>query len=822
MADGGYNTNNTNNSTQFSDAIRAGVKKTGVSRITRARSLRYLAGIKHGQEVEMPPKKAPEFQLRNFAGNALAELEAANARPLTQRNAKRAALLQKARNKGKNPAYAGIPYELNSNKSKTRRNGPNETPPSGTFKVTPAENLTIKQNGMSGNNNLNEVLNGLPLKGAAKPPGNAVLPPGNAVLPPASPVLPPAKANNKPKTVLGPTSPVGANYSGYVEPSEFLASGAGYNYSKGRESANNFEPSSNALLPGYGTGGRASNINTGGIALSTNLQGPLALAPSEANFANAGTNTQANAAARVQAERNETAGTNNPLYKTGASLGDLNDADLIVDVVFSDVNSIPRGGKIGVNLTKKDGSKFLGLPSMSLGMPGMPGMPKFSMPRFSGPKIDLSWLKLPSFPHFKLPETDILGMLGKFLAALPVPTREQIIAALKQGGKYIGLALISPLLLAAWLYDHGFNLNIKLDGLTGGLISLEDFFLGGNQPAVKEIGRKLKMATDIAKRVVTNTIAEQELLQRQVNQKTRTEESVKQQILASLDSQIANIKTTLANLSADIKQVTVDPEYDSLIDDIDFTGYKAKATNSANTVLMAELNMLLDSIQKAYEGMAQGEEATVAQKNVEKFKQIRKNFDDMINLPKKIRDEIAKTAAPGVGAKLKELGRDARSRTAKLGYNIAQGFKTARQTIGGLFGTGQKITNKNKNKIAAAAMGANGQPKKTWRNKLGNYWTKTKKFFTRSKNGNGNGNGKTPFTAPGPSALPGANNVPVVNNPIYTPESLASKPAGLSSNRVKGFNNFRGAGAASRKQGRGGLRIPPAASAAARSRKLRR
>jgi hypothetical protein len=748
MADGGYNTNNTNNSTQFSDAIRAGVKKTGVSRITRARSLRYLAGIKHGQEVEMPPKKAPEFQLRNFAGNALAELEAANARPLTQRNAKRAALLQKARNKGKNPAYAGIPYELNSNKSKTRRNGPNETPPSGTFKVTPAENLTIKQNGMSGNNNLNEVLNGLPLKGAAKPPGNAVLPPASPVLPPASPVLPPAKANNKPKTVLGPTSPVGANYSGYVEPSEFLASGAGYNYSKGRESANNFEPSSNALLPGYGTGGRASNINTGGIALSTNLQGPLALAPSEANFANAGTNTQANAAARVQAERNETAGTNNPLYKTGASLGDLNDADLIVDVVFSDVNSIPRGGKIGVNLTKKDGSKFLGLPSMSVGMPGMPGMPKFSMPRFSGPKIDLSWLKLPAFPHFKLPETDILGMLGKFLAALPLPTREQIIAALKQGGKYIGLALISPLLLAAWLYDHGFNLNIKLDGLTGGLISLEDWFLGGNQPAVKEIGRKLKMATDIAKRVVTNTIAEQELLQRQVNQKTRTEESVKQQILASLDSQIANIKTTLANLSADIKQVTVDPEYDNLIDEIDFTGYKAKATNSANAVLMAELNMLLDSIQKAYEGMAQGEEATVSQKNVEKFKQIRKNFDDMINLPKKIRDEIAKTAAPGVGAKLKELGRDARSRTAKLGYNVGQFFSRGKNRIASLFGRGQTMSNANRLKKEAAAaavgqytnpIGAGNQP-----TKKPTLYNRFKGFFTRKKPSNGTGSPTNP------------------------------------------------------------------------------
>jgi len=530
-----------------------------------------------------------------------------------------------------------------------------------------------------------------------------------------------------------------------------MAEGVNANYSGGFKKGNaakvnNFEPSSNALLPGYGTGGKASNINKGGIALNTNLQGPLALAPSEANFANAGTNTQANAAARVQAERNETAGTNNPLYKTGASLGDLNDADLIVDVVFSDVNSIPRGGKIGVNLTKKDGSKFLGLPSMSVGMPGMPGMPKFSMPRFSGPKIDLSWLKLPSFPHFKLPETDILGMLGKFLAALPLPTREQIIAALKQGGKYIGLVLISPLLLAAWLYEHGFNLNIKLDSLTGGLISLEDFFLGGNQPAVKEIGRKLKIATDIAKRVVTNTIAEQELLQRQVNQKTRTEESVKQQILASLDSQIANIKTTLANLSADIKQVTVDPEYDNLIDEIDFTGYKAKASNSANVVLMAELNMLLDSIQKAYEGMALGDEATVAQKNVEKFKQIRKNFDDMLALPQKIRDEVAKTAAPGVGAKLKELGRDARSRTAKLGYNVGQFFSRGATRVASMFGRGQKFSNANRTlKNAAAArnnvkmmnnpIGA-GEKKPSFWNRVKGFGSKAASFLTRKKSPN--------------------------------------------------------------------------------------
>jgi len=734
MADG-YNTNNTNNSTQFSDAIRAGVKKTGVSRKTRARSLRYLAGIKHDKQVEMPPKQAPKFQLGNFAGNALGQLAAANApaptRPLTQRNAKRAALLQKARNKGKNPAYAGIPYDLNSNKSKTRINGPNQTPPSGTFKVVPAENLAIKQNGMSANNDLNGVLNGLPVKGAAKP-ANAVALPAN--------------------TVLGPTSPVKANYSGYVEPSEMLASGEAYNYSKGRESANTFEPSSNALLPGYGTRGKASNINTGGINTSTNLLGPAAFAPSESNFANKGNNTQKAAAARVAAEKLTGNSTGANWAQSGLSLGDLNDADLIVDVVFSDVKSIPRGGKIGVNLTKKDGSKFLGLPSMGMsmpGVPGMPGMPKFSLPSFSGLKLDLSWLVLPNFGHFKLPETDIKGMLGKFLAALPTITKDQILGALQKGGKYIGIALLSPLILAAWLYDHGFNLNIRLDGLTGGLISLEDFFLGGNQPAVKEIGRKLKMAIDIAKRVVTNTIAEQELLQRQVNQKTRTEESVKQQILASLDSQIANIKTTLANLSVDIKQVTADPEYDNLIDEIDFTGYKAKATNSANAVLMAELNTLLDSIQKAYEGMAQGEEATVSQKNVEKFKQIRKNFDNMLALPQKIRDEIAKTAAPGVGAKLKELGRDARSRTAKMGYNVGQFFSHSKNRIASFFGRGQTMSNANRLKKEAAAaanrgssytnpIGAGNQKKKP------TIYNRFKGFFTRKKPSNGTGTPTNP------------------------------------------------------------------------------
>ena len=488
-----------------------------------------------------------------------------------------------------------------------------------------------------------------------------------------------------------------------------MMAAANTNYSGGfkasnAESVSNFEPSSNALLPGYGTGGKASNINKGGINTNTNLQGPLALAPQESNFANAGTNTQEAAAARVAEMKKSGNSTGANWAQSGTGLAQLAVAgtkpDYTITIVNSTVPAMPVMGKIGITIEPKIG----GLSMPTLGMPslGMPGMPKMGMPSWSGLKMDLSWLVLPSFPHFKLPETDIKGMLGKFLAALPTITKDQILAALKKGGKYAGIVLLSPLILAAWLWDHGFNLNIKLDGLTNGLISLEDWFLAGSHPAVKEIGRKLKMATDIAKRVVTNTIAEQELLQRQVNQRTRTQESVKQQILASLDSQIANIKTTLANLSADIKQVTVDPEYDNLIDEIDFTGYKRKASNSNNAVLMAELNLLLDSIEKAYEGMAFGEEMVVAKANVEKFKQIRKNFDNMINLPQKIRNEIAKTAASAVGAKLKELGRNARSRTAKFGYNLGQLFSRGKNTIASLFGRQQTMSNANRLKIEEA------------------------------------------------------------------------------------------------------------------------
>jgi hypothetical protein len=468
-----------------------------------------------------------------------------------------------------------------------------------------------------------------------------------------------------------------------------MAEGANANYSGGFKKGNaakvnNFEPSSNALLPGYGTGGKASNINKGGIALNTNLQGPLALAPSEANFANKGDNTKEAAAARVQAMKNATAGTNMPYAPSGPSLGDLNNADLIVDVVFSDVNAIPRGGKIGVNLTKKDGSKFLGLPSMSLGMPGMPRMPSFS-----GPKMDLSFLKLPKFPKIVIPETHVLETLAGLLAYLP--SGATIVAALKKGGKFIGTVFMAPLVFAAWLYEHGFAFP-KLDSMTGGLIDLSDWFSAGKTPASKAIGQKLKLATEIAKRVITNTIAEQELLQRQVNQRTRKLESVKAQILYSLDGQIENIKTTFEDLTKETLDIFNDPDYLDILVDMNL---EDTSSLNVNMPALKNLNTMLNAVQKFYETIAEADDAKASDKaNVDKFKKIRENFKEIVELPQKIRAAVAAADPPLVGKVLKEQGIKARSRLAQMGQKVGQFFSNTRSRLGSLFT--RKATNANK------------------------------------------------------------------------------------------------------------------------------
>ena len=782
----GYTTNKTNNSAQFPDDLREQVKK-GIGRGTRGRGLRYLAGIKHGQQIEMPPKQAPKFKLGNFAGSALAELNALNApkSAAQTRKERRNAILAAAKQRGieaaKKPGFKDLPV-VNFSNNKTNAE---------IFGESSAENLGNKQNRMAANAELNNLLGGLPLANApgavaAKPAGKRKLekwttdegetyyydpelkqsmwnlPSGNVNVVNGTnnsqaPMIPVGQTNTASNNT-GTGSVVGKNIKSQINLKAAAQGQAGVT-NVGGESLFANNPYNVNFKNRKANNNNSNNTKTGsskeGMIFGGNIQRQLPLNNAlggQARATNVGgtsifnTNETAAPAALVGNAPGEVISTNSTFIEGKSVVPDF-------QVKIRDGSIVAKNGEVTVvatSLEKMPAGWGLGSGGMGIGMPGMPSMPKFSMPRFSGPKIDLSWLKLPNFGHFKLPETDIKGMLGKFLAALPSISREQILSALKKGGKFIGLVLLSPLLLAAWLYDHGFNLNIKLDGLTGGLISLEDFFLGGNQPAVKEIGRKLKMATDIAKRVVTNTIAEQEFLQKQINDKTRTAESVKQQILASLDSQIANIKSTLANLSADIKQVTVDPEYDNLIDEIDFTGYKGNNSKSANANLMAELNLLLDSIQKAYEGMALGDEATVAQKNVEKFKQIRKNFDDMLALPQKMRDQLKDTPASAVGAKLKELGRDARSRTAKLGYNVGQFFSRGATRVASMFGRGQKFTNANQTRKSAVAprnnvqytnnpIGAGNQTKKPslW-NRVKGFGSKAAGFFSRKKSPNAN------------------------------------------------------------------------------------
>ena len=779
MADG-YETNKTNNSAQFPEELRSQVKK-GIARGTRGRGLRYLAGIKHGQQIEMPPKHAPKFHLSNFAGPALAELKALNApkSAAQTRKEKRNAILAAAKQRGieaaKKPGFYNLPV-VNFSNNKTNAE---------IFGESSAENLGNKQNRMAANAELNNLLGNLPLanapgapaanKPANKPAGKRKLekwttdegevyyydpeikesmwnlPSGNVnvvngINNSQAPMIPVAQ-NTVANAEMG--SVVGKNIKQQINLKAAAQGQAGVT-NVGGESLFANNPYNINFKNGRGANENSNNSKTGsskqGMIFGGNIQRQLPLNAAmgeQARVTNVGgrsifnTNeTKAPATLKGNAP-GEVISTNSTFIEGKSVVPDF-------QVKIRDGSIVAKNGEVTVvatSLEKMPAGWGLGSGGMGLSMPGMPSMPK--LPSWSGPKIDLSWLKLPSMPKITLPETDIKGMLGRFLAALPSISREKIIASLKLGGKYLAMPFLAPFILAAWLYNHGFNFNIKLDSLTGGLISLEDWFLGGNQPAVKEIGRKLKMATDIAKRVVTNTIAEQEFLQKQVNDKTRTAESVKQQILASLDSQIANIKSTLANLSADIKQVTIDPEYDNLIDEIDFEGYKRNNSKSANANLMAELNALLDSIQRAYEAMAEGDEATVTKQNVVKFKQIRKNFDDMLGLPQKMRDELKDTPATAVGAKLKELGRDARSSVAKAGYNLGQFFSRGATRVASMFGRGQKFTNANRSRKNAVSARNNlkmmnnpigaGEKKPTLWNRFKTFGSKAAGFLTRKK-----------------------------------------------------------------------------------------
>jgi len=119
----------------------------------------------------------------------------------------------------------------------------------------------------------------------------------------------------------------------------------------------------------------------------------------------------------------------------------------------------------------------------------------------------------------------------------------------------------------------------------------------------------------------------------------------------------------------------------------------------------------------------------------------------MLALPQKIRDEVAKTAASGVGAKLKELGRDARSRTAKLGYNVGQFFSRGASRVASMFGRGKNFTNANRTRKNAVArnnvqlmnnpIGAGNQTKKPslW-NRVKGFGSKAAGFFSRKKSSN--------------------------------------------------------------------------------------
>jgi len=843
MADSGYNTNN---STQFPDDIRAGVKKTGVSRKTRARSLRYLAGIKHDKQVEMPPKPAPKFQLRNFAGSAIAELNAANApaRAQTQRNAKRAALLQKAKNKGK--ALAADPAFLEKPTVNFSNNQTNAEIFGSSAENSPGapENLNPNQNGMAANAaNVNALLNGGTVSAAAP-----------AVAAPAAA----AKARTPKRNPFGPnlfepnaTTPPEVNPFKSGNPFTPGAQLTSREKNRAREAAgslNNFTPNGNAEAFLANQPNNASAAASG-AALSANLNAANATANAQslgvpnaqgsalevappANLTlgtgstvstpglfgtrgNINTGINVNAArggkwmgvgSRPAASLTEVGGSSifnspyNALQNNSRTGGLVNvrsnakKADYTIEVVDSTVPTVPIGGKIGVVITPKIGGGF------SIGMPGMPSMPSFSVPKFD--------IKLPKFPTIR--GFDTTPLIEALLAMLPNGKKlAEKLAALSDAAKQ---KFAEGLALAGTFVAGGWNLTVSIyNRLTGGLMSLGDYMTLHKDPEIKALSQALKLREELAKKAV-----------REVIDLAKRFESRNKRLSSSADSrrQITMILSDYVN-SLDESQQKIIASSTGIISKSD----KFKGILEEEGV--DDFETLLKALSASFEAMTDEQVGLLPKRQAADFTKMVDNYKKMTGIPAAMLSKIEDTSIPDdkFVAVLLEEGRNARNAAGKAGYNIAQGFKTARRTIGGLFSKSQNMTNKNKNMKAAAAMGANGQPKKTWRNKLGNFWGSTKRFFTRSKNGNGNG--KTPFTAPGPSALPQANNVPVVSNPIYTPEPLASKPAGLSSNRVRGFNNFRGSRKNPLTQRRTAFRnavpkVGAAASAAARSRKLRR
>jgi hypothetical protein len=283
------------------------------------------------------------------------------------------------------------------------------------------------------------------------------------------------------------------------------------------------------------------------------------------------------------------------------------------------------------------------------------------------------------------------------------------------------LVFLAPLIFAAWLWENGFTFP-NLTKLGGGLISLSDWFLGGNNPTVKAIGIKLKQAEDIAKRVITNTIAQQELLQRQVNQKVMDQLTVKKQVIMTLELQIANIDATYLELAAAVEAATNDPAYKKIVDDLGLTTAVKEVDTPSKGDVLEKLNELLNGIQKAYEKMAEGDKGTVSQKNVENFKEIRKNFKSIVELPKTVLTQIQNTPPEQVGAKLKELGRDARSRLAKAGYNLGQFFSGAGTRMAGFFG----------GKTASANGGKPANPANATQKKPG-FFNRARSYFSGSK-----------------------------------------------------------------------------------------
>jgi hypothetical protein len=220
---------------------------------------------------------------------------------------------------------------------------------------------------------------------------------------------------------------------------------------------------------------------------------------------------------------------------------------------------------------------------------------------------------------------------------------------------------VAPFILAAWLSEHGF----AFPSMTFGG-DLSSWFSAGKSTSVKEMGENLKSVIEMAKAIVRNTIAQQELLQKQANRNKggliMNPELVKKQILSSLGLQIENLNAQIKKLNKKIMATTTDPRYNNIYSKMDPANVKGTAITKPKNPDLVNLSEFMGGVLGYYT-------KNKLPKDVDYLKQITTDFFNLVNKPDNIYAKISTTPAGSLGSMLKEEGRNALPLLSRMTQN---------------------------------------------------------------------------------------------------------------------------------------------------------